>query len=65
MEQRDGSQRACLERMCQEFLNASTPMENLSAIDDLNPDREDVVGAQVERLNLSICVLGNVHYCSS
>ncbi len=65
MEQRDGSQRACLDRMCQEFLNASTPMEKLSAIDDLNPDREDVFGAQVEQLNLSICVLGNVHDCSS
>jgi hypothetical protein len=50
--------------MYQEILNAST-MENLSAIDNLNPDREDVVGAQVERLNLSICMLGNVHECSS
>ena len=46
LDQRDGSQRACLERTCQEFLNARTTMEFLSAINDLNPDQEDVAGAQ-------------------
>jgi hypothetical protein len=46
MEPRDGSERACLEQMCQDFLNARTPMEILSAIDNLNPDQEDDAGAQ-------------------
>ena len=38
--------RACLERTCQEFLNARTTIEFLSAFNDLNPDQEDVAGAQ-------------------
>ena len=46
MDQRDGSQRSFLERTCQEFLNARTPMEILSAINNLNPDQEDAAGAQ-------------------
>ena len=46
VDQRDGSQRSFLERTCQEFLNARTPMEILSAINNLNPDQEDAAGAQ-------------------
>ena len=36
MEQRDGSQHACIEQMCRELVNARTPIEMLSAINDVN-----------------------------
>ena len=39
MEQRDGSQYACIERMCEELVNARTPIEMLSAINDVNGKR--------------------------
>jgi hypothetical protein len=43
---RDGSQRACVERMCLELINASTPIEILSAMNDVNQDQEAISGAQ-------------------
>ncbi len=46
MELCDGSQRACVERMCRESIKARTPMEILSAMNDVNQDQEAVSGAQ-------------------
>ena len=71
MEPRDGSERACLEQMCQEFLNARTPMEILSSIDNLNPDQDDDAGAQPvdmhvgdsSRLQQMIILPGEVEVC--
>lgn len=36
VEQWDGSQHACVERMFRELVNARTPIEMLSAINDVN-----------------------------
>ncbi len=43
---RDGSQRACAERMCRELINARTPREIISAMNDVNQDQEAISGAQ-------------------
>ena len=45
-ERRDGSQRACVERMCRQLINSRTPEELLSAMNDVNQDQEAVSGAQ-------------------
>jgi hypothetical protein len=37
VEQRDGSPHACVELVCREFIKAKTPMEILSAINDVDP----------------------------
>ncbi len=44
VEQWDGSQRACVDWMCRDMVNARTPKENLSAINDVNPNQEAVSG---------------------
>ena len=49
VERRDGSQRACVERMCRELINARTLMEILSDMNDVNQDQEAVSGAQLSR----------------
>ena len=46
VERRDGSQRAFVERMCRELINARTPVEILSAMNDVNQDQEAVSSAQ-------------------
>ncbi len=46
MELRNGSERTCVERMCRELINARTPMEILSAMNDVNQDQEAISGAQ-------------------
>ncbi len=37
---------ACVERMCRELINARTPMEILSAMNDVNQDQKAISGAQ-------------------
>ena len=44
---RDGSRRAFDERMCRELINARTPVEILSAMNDVNQDQEAVSRAQL------------------
>ncbi len=46
MELGHGTQRACVERMCRELINARTPMEILSAMNDVNQDQEAISGAE-------------------
>ncbi len=46
MELGNGTQRACVERMCRALINARTPMEILSAMNDVSQDQEAISGAE-------------------
>ena len=65
MELRDGSQRACVERMCRELINARTPMEILSAMNDVNQDQEAVSGAQPVEVDAGISSSGQTSFMLS
>ncbi len=63
MELGDDTQRACVERMCRELINARTPMEILSAMNDVNQDQEAISGAKPVEVDAG--QQGNCHDCGS
>jgi hypothetical protein len=42
----DGTQRACVEQMCRELINARTPMEIISAMNDVKQYQEAISGGE-------------------
>ncbi len=65
----DGTQRACVEQMCQELINARTPVEIISAMNDVNQYQEAISGAEtvevdageLSRLQQLIIRPGEIH----
>lgn len=47
-EQWDGSQRTYVDRMCRDMVNARTPEEILSAVNDVNSHQEAIAATQPE-----------------
>ena len=45
---RDGSQRTNVDRMCRDMVNARTPEEILSAVDEVNSHQEAIAATQPE-----------------
>jgi hypothetical protein len=52
VEQWDGLQRACVDHMCQDMINARTPMDILSAIHDVNADQDAVSGTRPDEVDV-------------
>ena len=51
MELGDGTQRACVEQMCRELINARTPEEIISAMNDVNRYQEAISGAETAEVD--------------
>ena len=51
MELGEGTQRACVEKMCRELINARTPDEIISAMYDVNRYQEAISGAETAEVD--------------